>query len=161
MTTFNHPNTIHNDLDLLCPPLHNLVINILADIQHHRLPFKVFETGRTIERQEFLLDNGKTTIIDSKHLIEVDKNNNIIKKSEAVDFVIHYSALNGSNIWSWANIGNEHQKARDMAYYRILKELIMTKYSPLIESDPAIKQIESGGDWENFKDWPHYQIDLV
>lgn len=144
-----------NDLNLLDDRLHDLVNVILEDCNKLNLPFVVFETGRSLERQEKLVKNKVSKTLKSKHLIKyVD--NKLVKKSLAVDLVLKYT-YNNKVVYSWANVGDQKQRDRDLAYYKMLSEMVTTRYQEL-SKDLGIKKIVSGGKWKKFHDWPHYEV---
>jgi peptidoglycan L-alanyl-D-glutamate endopeptidase CwlK len=79
---------VQRDVLLLKPELQNLVRNIeIGIIQYHNLPLKVFETKRTLERQEWLFEQGYSKTLNSRHL-----------DGSAVDFVYYKDGK-----WSWDN----------------------------------------------------------
>lgn len=86
---------VQSDLELLHPVLRDICIKIHSQIIiHHNIPMRLFETGRSQERHQHLLDKGKTQNILSKHLYSIE-NVSTPLYAAAVDFV-HY---NGK--WSW------------------------------------------------------------
>lgn len=146
---------IQRSLGLLDIRLGKLVPKILEDCKYHNLPFEVFETGRTLERQKALRKRGVTKTLKSKHLVTFD-NTGILTRSKAVDFVLHYMH-EGKMVWSWANIGDKAQRDRDMAYYKMFSALVTTKYPELLKKS-LISSLISGGTWKTFKDYPHIEI---
>lgn len=76
------------DLTQLKPELQELVNKIYSNIiVYNRIPMEVFETKRTLERQEWLFKQGMSKTMNSRHL-----------DGSAVDFVY---CLDGK--WSWDN----------------------------------------------------------
>lgn len=147
---------IQRDLSLLDDGLRELVLCILEDCKYHNLPFEAFETGRTIERQKWLMSEGRSRTLKSKHIIQY-YDHVLIKKSKAVDFVLHYD-LGGIMVWSWGQIGSDAQKKRDIGYYYMLEEMIKSRYDT-IKNKNKISRIVWGGLWSSIVDLPHYQID--
>lgn len=145
-----------SDVKYLDTRLQKLVEIILKDCKYHNLPFEVFETGRTIERQIELKKKGFSKTLKSKHLIKVNNAGIITEKSHAVDFVLRYK-YNGKLTWSWANIGDKRQQLRDLSYYKMLSYMVTTRYEDTL-NDLMINSIISGGHWNTLKDWPHYSI---
>ena len=85
---------IIRDLDLLHPILKDNVLKIQKEIiDAHNMPMRVFETGRTKERHEFLLQRGKTKDVISRHRFAVSRIPPIY--ATAVDFVYY------DGKWSW------------------------------------------------------------
>lgn len=138
---------ILRDTELLHDDLKILVSKILADCKYHKLPFEVFETGRTMERQKHLHAEGRSKLLESKHIIVYDDDGSLLKKSKAVDFVLRYEH-DKIKVWSWCQVGDMEQRKLDMAYYKMLSDLVEAKYPQLI----------SGGKWKDFQDWPHYEL---
>jgi len=155
MHTINFENLDkrYSDIGMMHPDLQWLVESILIDCDKYNLPFVLFETGRTIARQQKLLGLKRSKTLKSKHLITKDS-----IYSFACDFVLFY-IKNDKNIYSWASTEDEKQNAIDMAHYKMLSDLVMTKY-PILLKDTNIKKIISGGQWRFFKDWPHYEFVL-
>jgi len=107
-----------------------IVMDILGIIKYHKLPLKVFETLRTIERQEMLLKDGYSKTINSKHLP------NYRGKSEAVDIVVWTRGR-----FAWDN----HYKY----WYEVLGAIIIARY-------PV--SIRWGGTFKNFFDGAHFEL---
>ncbi len=147
---------ILRSLNLLDDRLRILLNHVLKDCIYHQLPFDVFETGRTLERQKQLKAKGVSKTLNSKHLVII-KNGIILQKSKAVDLVLHCK-YNGKMVWSWANYGDKAQRDRDMAYYKMLSVMITTRYPELLKKS-FINRVINGGQWKHFKDWPHVEID--
>lgn len=99
----------------------------LGFIKHYQLPFAVFETLRSHERQQELFNEGKTTVLHSKH-----------ETGDAVDIV-----FKDKNGWSWAN--------DKIPAYKIFGEWM------LYEAEQRGLKIEWGGHWHSFKDYVHFQ----
>lgn len=70
----------------LHPKMQEFVTEALRLIHKHRLPFKLFETIRTVERQKLLVAKGYSKTMRSKHL-----------RGRAVDFVCYIDKK-----WSWS-----------------------------------------------------------
>lgn len=91
-----------NDINLLSDEFRPIALNIMNLVQFYNLPFRVFETLRTVERQEELVANKNkvTSTIHSKHIF-----------GEAVDLVLY---IDGK--WSW--------KDKHLHYYKFLGALV-------------------------------------
>jgi len=94
------------------------------------LPMAVFETGRTRERQEYIMKQRFTRTLQSKHLFSIA--DNIL--SLAVDFVYY-----DDKGWSWDYEKHKHE-------YETLG--MIGKKEGLVW----------GGNWDTFKDYPHLQL---
>lgn len=123
-------NKVLNGLEYLCPVLRLKVIYMQEQIKLLSLPVAVFETGRTRERQEYIMKQGFTRTLQSKHLINVSDNN----LSLAVDFVYY-----DEKGWSWDYENHEHE-------YETLG--MIGKHQGLVW----------GADWKTFTDYPHFQL---
>jgi len=87
-------NKVIKELDMVHPVLVNSIAKIQSDvINKYNAPFRLFETGRTHERQQALLLKGRTQNVFSKHLFNLDMDVPIY--SVAVDYVFY------DGKWSW------------------------------------------------------------
>lgn len=94
--------------------------------------FGITEGVRDIERQQQLLKDGKSTTLESRHLIQDDGN------SHAIDFAVY---VNGKITW-------------EIGYYRKVVQAFMTA---AIEEGV---QINSGALWRTFVDGPHIELNI-
>lgn len=141
-------------LEYLHPDLRPYIEEIMELIDFHRLPFRIFETGRPIERQKKLVEAGASKTLNSKHIL-ICNETEILQYAKAVDFVLYYKEKDSTDFtWSWVNRGDDAQKARDMAFYKCLAELINAHFKD------RVVDVTIGGWWSTFKDWPHYSFDL-
>lgn len=115
-------------INLLDDRLKEYAVKIEDLIAYHRLPFKRFETLRSIERQRYLLSIKTTKTLLSRHLP------NILGKSEAVDYVLFID-----DKWSWSH----------KFYYDFLGKLVTSKWG---------EKIRWGGDFKSFYDGPHFEL---
>lgn len=95
---------IIRNTDILHPLLKDCVQKIQSEIiNQHDIPIRLFETGREHDRQQMLLDRGKTQTVVSKHLFNLENDPPLY--STAVDYVYfdHKWSLNlrDSTILSW------------------------------------------------------------
>lgn len=109
----------------------DLVRVVNRAIEVTRVDFGVSEGLRTIERQKQLKKDGKSTTLNSRHLIQSDG------YSHAVDLYV----FDGSGKATW-----EHK------YFRLVIQAMMTA---AIELDV---QIKAGGLWRDFLDSPHFEL---
>lgn len=137
-----NPHKRQNDLRLIDPKFLPFIHLLLNDCRHHNLPFVVFETGRTIERQETLVKNKVSWTMKSKHLVEI-VDNNIVRYSNAIDLVLFYDRK-----YSWANIGDYAQQRRDLSMYKMLVQMV-SRYNEF--------DIVCGGNWKT-PDYPHFEF---
>lgn len=113
------------------------VINNL--IEEHEMPFHVFETGRTIERQKLLVEQRKERALITDLYFSLDKP---IKLSTAIKIVYY------KDHWSW-DIRNSTIKA----WYLLLGELTLD----------STNDIGWGGTWRKHQDYTHFYVlpDLI
>lgn len=82
------------ELEFLHPLLKEACIRIQTEvIRRHDMPFKLFETGRTAERHNHLLNKGRTQDIFSHHLYNLESTP--VLYAIAVDYVYY------DGKWSW------------------------------------------------------------
>ena len=98
---------VDRSLDSLVPKLKGICLDINGMIKYHRLPLRVYETGRSVERQRWLVGRGASKTMRSKHL-----------KGRAVDYVVK---INGD--WSWKK---EHH-----FWIEILAKVVKNKFPEL------------------------------
>ena len=85
---------IIRNLDVLHPILKDCVKKIQSEIINtHDVPMKLFETGRLHDRQEMLLNKGKTQTAISKHVFNLENDPPLY--ATATDYVYF------DNKWSW------------------------------------------------------------
>lgn len=115
---------VTRDLEKLSTNFKPLAIEILELIAAHNLPFKVFETLRTKERQEELFKKGTTKTMNSKHL-----------EGNAIDFVVF---IDGK--WSWEN--------KHRFYYDFLGALVNSRLSGKVRWGGNFKSFYDGPHFE-------------
>jgi peptidoglycan L-alanyl-D-glutamate endopeptidase CwlK len=94
--------------------------------------FGITEGLRTLDRQKELLADGRSTTLNSRHLMQDDGN------SHALDFAVY---VNGDITW-------------EVGYYRKVVQAFMTA---AIEEQV---QINSGALWRTFVDGPHIELNI-
>ena len=119
---------VQRSVDLLKPEMVRVAKMALRICNLYDLPFAIFETGRTIERQIWLRSHGKSKTLLSKHL-----------KGEAFDMVLK------NPDWSWDYDNNK-------SLWHTLGYLV-----PFFAGKYLGYDIVWGGTWKNFKDFPHFQ----
>lgn len=150
------PYKVLRSIDLLDDRLKPIVRQILADCKYHNLPFEVFETGRSLVRQEYLKEQGMSRTLRSKHLIKFGEDGKICKKSEAFDIVLRYKH-NGKMTWSWAEVGDKEQRKKDLGLYKMMVEMVASRYKE-VKQKGLITRLVLGGQWSSFKDRPHIEL---
>ena len=108
--------------------------NLVKVVQaaHERMPWDIIilEGVRTIERQKELVAQGASQTMNSRHIPKADG------LSRAVDIA---PCPEGQPSWAWP-------------LYHILADHMKEAAQELGQV------IEWGGDWQNFKDGPHWQL---
>ena len=113
---------VNSSLELLHPILREICIKIQSDvIIKHSMPFRLFETGRSEERHQHLIDKGKTLNIFSKHLYDFKISETEPLYSAAVDFVFY------DGKWSW-----NFRDQTIMSWYMLFGNLVLDKCPELI-----------------------------
>ena len=80
--------------DMLHPVLRDCIERIQKKvIDAHNIPIRLFETGRDHERQQILIQKGKTKDLLSRHLFNLENDPPLY--ATAVDFVFY------DGKWSW------------------------------------------------------------
>lgn len=109
------------------PDLKNVVLEAAS-----QAPFDitVVEGVRTLEREKELLKEGKTTTLNSRHLVQT------CGYACAVDIA---PTLNGAVIWTMDDY------------------VLLAPFVKQAAKDLGV-EVEWGGDWHSFKDGPHWQL---
>lgn len=87
--------------------------------------FSITEGIRSVDRQRYLVDTGKSTTMNSRHL-----------SGKAVDIAVF---KDGKVTWTWEYYQEVARHIKDVA---------------AVMSIPIVW----GGDWESFKDGPHFEL---
>lgn len=120
---------IERHQNLLCDEMLELYQRIMDEVVvYHRLPFKLFETLRSPERQRYLVDSGFSKTMHSRHLP------NSTGKSEAFDLVLFID-----NKWTWT----------PLHFYDFLGKSVLEKFG---------NKITWGGNFKNFYDGCHFEL---
>lgn len=94
------------------------------------MPFQIGETARSVEQQKKNIAKGVSQTMHSRHIVSKDG------LARAVDLL---AAPGGKVTWAWP------------PYYKLAAAM------KLAAKDVGIS-IEWGGDWQTFKDGPHFQL---
>ncbi len=107
------------DLDILHPVLREAVGIVQENvIERYSMPFRIFETGRTMKRQRMLLDKRKVNSVMSPLFFNVDHDPPIY--STALVYVYY------DGRWSW-----EIKKPTIKRWYQLFGELVLDE-SPVL-----------------------------
>jgi len=109
----------------------DLVRVVKKAISISEVDFTVIEGKRTLARQRQLLQQKATTTLNSRHIPGKDG------YAKAVDIVPY---VNGRIRWDWP------------LFYPLAEAMKMA-------ADIEQVKIVWGGDWKNFKDGPHFELD--
>ena len=111
---------IQRSTETLHPILVKCVRRISTNILDlHNIPMRIFETGRDHERQQILLNKGKTKDVLSKHLYDLENDPPLY--ATAID----YTYYDGKR-WSW-NL----RDSTIMAWYVLFGNLVLDVCSEL------------------------------
>jgi hypothetical protein len=95
---------------------HPLIIScserIESIIKEHKIPIRLFETGRNHERHQMLIRKGKTKDIISSHLYKLDNEPPLY--STALDYVFY------DGKWSW-----NFRDSTILAWYQLFGNLVL------------------------------------
>ena len=125
-----HHRYSQRSLDRLSNAHHDLELVMILALKKSKYDIGITETLRTIERQKELINQGKSTTMDSRHLPNKDG------VSEAVDFVAY---KNGKPTYEPS----------------VLRKVAGAIFDAAFELGI---HIQWGGHWESFQDMPHIQL---
>lgn len=129
MTGYKLSTNSRNSLKDVHPDL--IAVTLLALYAYTDIDFMVIEGARSMARQKQLVSEEKSQTMDSYHLLQKDG------LAHAIDLA---PWIEGDIPWDdWS------------AFERISKAMKKA-------ADKLGVRIEWGGDWESFKDGPHYQL---
>jgi hypothetical protein len=119
-------------------------------IEPHRIPMRVFETGRIHDRHEMLIQRGKTKNVFSRHLHNLDNDPPLY--TTAVDFVYYDGKwswnLRDSTINAWYDLfGNlvldlcpelewagQNRKSKNYCHFQVRHDILLDK----LENVPCV-----------------------
>ena len=101
-------SNINRDLNKLDPKFKFYALQIWELVNYHRLPFRVFETVRSIDRQKVLVKRGYSKTLKSKHI-----------EGKAADFVVF---IDGK--WTW--------ESKYLYYYNALGGIVEEKLGDFV-----------------------------
>lgn len=128
---------VQTSLDMLHPIMKECCKRIQLEVIHkYNAPFKIFETGRTHERQQHLLNKGRTQNPLSKHLYSLDNDPPLY--SVAVDYV-YYKEIK----WSW-NLRDQ----TIMSWYSLFGNLVLD----------CCPELEWGANNRKSMNYTHFQL---
>ncbi len=111
--------------------VHPLIKKLMNEaIKNSPLDFTIVETVRTLEQQKINISKGVSKTIKSRHISGFNKS----KLCEAIDIAPY--PIDWKNIKRFIELSCHIKKTAQKL---------------------GIK-VEYGGDWKNFKDYPHYQL---
>lgn len=124
---------VNRSTEFLHPILSKQVNQIQKLIDRHKMPFRLFETARTIERHRNLYKRGIESHMINAHLFIPLRHETVC----AADFVFFDSA------WSW-NLRNQ----RVRKWYELLGQIVLDECSG----------IAWGGMDRRYQDYTHFEL---
>ncbi|UFT99676.1 M15 family metallopeptidase [Radiobacillus kanasensis] len=139
----NRPFFKHKDVPMpteLHPVVASKKEQLIEEAAKIGINILITDGWRSIEVQNQLYEQGRTE--DGSIVTNVQGGESYHNYGLAIDFAIKLE--NGDVIWDMTYDGNKNKEADWMEVVGIAKSL----------------GFEWGGDWNNFKDYPHFQIDF-
>lgn len=125
------------DTNVLHPVLQRIIPVIQRDIiDLHNIPMRIFETGRTVVRQQELVNKKKTRTLVSRYLYNLACSPPLY--SSAISYVFYDTS------WSW-NVRNLLIRR----WFELFGELVMDRFSD---------RLEWGGYWRRYVDYTYFQV---
>ena len=100
------------NIDMCHPILIDCIEKIDEKIKKHKIPIRLFETGRTHDRHELLIQKGKSRDIMSRHIFDMNLDPPLY--ATAVDYVYYNTK------WSW-NLRDE----TILCWYKLFGNLVL------------------------------------
>jgi len=124
------------DPELLHPILREHVAHIQREvIERHSMPFKLFETGRTRERQADLVEKRRARTLVSRQFFDVER--------EPPLYSTGFNLVHFSRRWSW-----DVRNRTIVSWYQILGELVLD----------LVPDLEWAGYWRSCSDYTFFQL---
>lgn len=123
-------NVLHPVLQGVVPVVQREIIDL------HNIPMRLFETGRTLARQQELVGKKKERTLVSRYLYDLDRTPPLY--STAVGYVFYDEG------WSW-NIRNLLIRR----WFELFGELVMDRFAD---------RLEWGGYWRRYVDYTYFQL---
>ena len=112
-------HTVDKDIEHLLEPFRSIIKQLAVDLKNdpETKMLEIFETRRSLTRQEYLYKNKRSKTMRSKHLIGL-----------ACDFVPH-----GVDGWSWGDrdVNRSGTTADEKRAFVRMREIVDEKYSKL------------------------------
>lgn len=124
------------DPELLHPVLREHVASIQREvIERHSMPFKLFETGRTRERQADLVEKRRARTLVSRQFFDLDRDPELYSTG--------FNLVHFSRRWSW-----DVRNRTIVAWYQLLGELVLD----------LVPDLEWAGYWRSCSDYTFFQL---
>lgn len=124
------------DPELLHPILRAHIEHIQREvIERHSLPFRLFETGRTRERQADLVEKRRARTLVSRQFFDLDRDPPL--------YATGFNFVYFSQRWSW-----DVRNRTIVAWYQILGELSLD----------LVPDLEWAGYWRSCSDYTFFQL---
>lgn len=132
-----------DELRFLSPQMGQYCVCIKMLMNTYSLPFEIFETARTLERQQSLIGKGSSKLLDptrSFHVITDD-----YPLADAVDFV-----MREKGVWLWGDDFDAKHNDEIINMYKVFGHLVKAKLGKNV--------IVGAVDWPRFFDGSHVQL---
>jgi hypothetical protein len=123
-------NVLHPVLQKIVPVIQREIID------PHNIPMRIFETGRTVARQQELVTKKKARTLVSRYIYDLGCSPALY--SSAISYVFYDTS------WSW-NIRNLLIRR----WFELFGELVMDQFSD---------RLEWGGYWRRHVDYTYFQV---
>ncbi len=124
------------DVELLHPVLREHVRRIQHEIvERHSMPFKLFETGRTRERQADLVEKRRARTLVSQQFFDLER--------EPAMYATGFNLVHFSRRWSW-----DVRNRTILSWYQLLGELVLD----------LVPDLEWAGYWRSCSDYTYFQL---
>lgn len=124
------------DVELLHPVLRDHMVTIQRDvIARHSMPFRLFETGRTKERQADMVEKRRERTLITQQFFDLDRDPPLYSTGFNLVYYVRR--------WSW-----DVRNRRILAWYQLLGELVLD----------AVPDLEWAGYWRSCSNYTYFQL---
>lgn len=131
------------DVNLLVPALQPIVTELPGLLVRYGLPFRTYETWRSMDRQRVLVGQGFSRTLVGKH-----------PEGKAFDEVYYGVLPGGGNGWAW--VDKAYWTGQGAPWFSDYLEGLYKSLAHVLKGHYPI--LTSGGlDWK-WTDWPHFEV---